>query len=114
MPSPKKCEIIAHLSNDVCHDNETYSIADPPFCHYFLQWIRTVSKLPHGQIITIDGKKLHRSYHPECGQKALTMVSAWATTNGVVLGQPKVIPELLQLLSKCKLPVIAIISARSF
>lgn len=77
------------------------------FRRCFLVWIRAVSKLTHGQIVAIDGKKLRRSYDRSCGQKALIMVSAWATTNGVVLGQlkvraksneMKVIPELLKLL----------------
>ena len=77
------------------------------FRRCFLVWIRAVSKLTHGQIVAIDGKKLRRSHDRSCGKKALIMVSAWATTNGVVLGQlkvnaksneMKVIPELLQLL----------------
>lgn len=77
------------------------------FRQCFLKWVRSVSQLTHGQIVAIDGKKLRRSHHLGCSQKALTLVSAWATANGVVLGQQKVksksnemkvIPELLQLL----------------
>lgn len=77
------------------------------FRRCFLTWIRAVSKLTHGQIVAIDGKTLRRSHDRSCGKKALTMVSAWATANGVVLGQlkvkaksneMKVIPELLKLL----------------
>lgn len=77
------------------------------FRRCFLVWIRAVSKLTHGQIIAIDGKKLRRSHDRSCGKQALSMVSAWATANGVVLGQlkvnaksneMKVIPELLKLL----------------
>ncbi len=77
------------------------------FRRCFLTWIRAVSKLTHGQIVAIDGKKLRRSQDRSCGKKALILVSAWATANGVVLGQlkvnaksneMKVIPELLKLL----------------
>jgi predicted transposase YbfD/YdcC len=73
----------------------------------FLSWIRAVTKLTQGQIVAIDGKKLRRSHDRSCGKKALIMVSAWATANGVVLGQlkvpaksneMKVIPELLKVL----------------
>lgn len=77
------------------------------FRRCFLAWIRAVNKLTHGQIGAIDGKKLRRSHDRSCGKKARIMVSAWATANGVVLGQlkvnaksnaMKVIPELLTLL----------------
>lgn len=77
------------------------------FRRCFLVWVRAVSKLTYGQIVAIDGKKLRRSHDRSCGKKALMMVSAWATANGVVLGQlkvnaksneMKVIPELLKLL----------------
>lgn len=77
------------------------------FRRCFLHWIRAVRKLTQGQIVAIDGKKLRRSHDRACGKHALTMVSAWATANRVVLGQlrvnaksneMKVIPELLKLL----------------
>jgi hypothetical protein len=77
------------------------------FRRCFLVWVRAVSKLTHGPIVAIDGKKLRRSHDRSCGKKALIMVSAWASLNGVVLGQlkvnaqsneMKVIPELLKLL----------------
>lgn len=77
------------------------------FRRCFLSWIRAISKLTHGQIVALDGKKLRRSHDRACGKQALTLVSAWATTNRVVLGQlkvnaksneMKVIPELLRLL----------------
>jgi predicted transposase YbfD/YdcC len=77
------------------------------FRRCFLAWIRAVTKLTQGQIVAIDGKKLRRSHDHTCGKKALILVSAWATANGVVLGQlkvnaksneMKVIPELLKVL----------------
>ena len=92
------------------HDTfrRVFILLDPKqFRRCFLAWIHAVSKLTQGQIVAIDGKKLRRSHERGCGKKALSMVSAWATANGVVLGQlkvnaksneMKVIPELLQLL----------------
>ncbi|MBD0313985.1 MAG: ISAs1 family transposase [Microcoleus sp. T3-bin5] len=92
------------------HDTfrRVFILLDPKqFRRCFLAWVRAVSKLTHGQIVAIDGKKLRRSQDRSCGQKALSLVSAWATANGVVLGQlkvqaksneMKVIPELLKLL----------------
>lgn len=92
------------------HDTfgRVFALLDPKqFRRCFLSWIQAVSKLTQGQIVAIDGKKLRRSHDRRCGKKALIMVSAWATANGLVLGQlkvnaqsneMKVIPELLQLL----------------
>jgi predicted transposase YbfD/YdcC len=73
----------------------------------FMEWIQAVDKLTQGQIIAGDGKTLRRSHDRSEGKKALQMVSAWASANGVVLGQMKVedqsneitaIPELLDAL----------------
>ena len=71
----------------------------------FLQWMQAVSRLTEGEIIAIDGKRLRRSHDKAAGKAAIHMVSAWATTNRLVLGQVKVdeksneitaIPELLR------------------
>ena len=57
--------------------------------------------------MAIDGKTLRRSYDKRSGKSAIHVVGAWATKNGVVLGQVKVddksneitaIPELLDML----------------
>ena len=73
----------------------------------FLNWVRAVYQVTEGQVVPIDGKKLRRSHDRSNDQQAIWMVSAWASENGLVLGQVKVddksneitaIPELLQLL----------------
>jgi predicted transposase YbfD/YdcC len=73
----------------------------------FVKWIQAVDKLTEGQVVAVDGKTLRRSHDRREGKKALQMVSAWACTNGVVLGQRKVddesneitaVPELLDTL----------------
>jgi predicted transposase YbfD/YdcC len=72
-----------------------------------MDWIEAVEELTEGQVIAIDGKTLRRSHDRSRGKKALQMVSAWASANGLVLGQRKVdgesneitaVPELLDAL----------------
>ena len=74
----------------------------------FMSWIGSVFKVTEGQVIAIDGKEMHGSKSAKLGRKAIDMVSAWATTNQLVLGQQKVdeksneitaIPKLLKLLN---------------
>lgn len=70
-------------------------------------------------MVAIDGKSLRNSYDKNSDQSAIQMVSAWATTNKLVLGQVKVneksneitaIPELLKVLelSGCLVTIDAI------
>ena len=71
----------------------------------FLKWMRAISQLSLGEIVALDGKQLRRSHDKGDGKAAIHMVSAWATSNRLVLGQVKVddksneitaIPELLR------------------
>lgn len=73
----------------------------------FLNWVRAVMQVTHGQVVAIDGKKVRRSHDGRLGTSAIWMVSAWAAANRVVLGQIKVaeksneitaIPQLLAVL----------------
>ena len=73
----------------------------------FLDWVRSVAQLTHGEIVAIDGKQLCGSADEAKGKDAIRMVSAWACANRLVLAQRKVdeksneitaIPTLLQLL----------------
>ncbi len=73
----------------------------------FLQWVNAVFARTTGKVIAIDGKTLRRSYDRKSKKAALPMVSAWATTNHLVLGQVAVdehsneitaIPHLLDVL----------------
>jgi predicted transposase YbfD/YdcC len=73
----------------------------------FVAWMKHTAKLTDGEVVAIDGKRLRRSFDKASDKAAIHMVSAWATTNGVVLGQVKVddksneitaIPKLLQVL----------------
>lgn len=78
------------------------------FQRSFMRWIERVFTVTKGQVIAIDGKTVRRSHDKAIGKDAIHMVSAWASANGITLGQRKVdeksneitaIPELLQLLN---------------
>lgn len=86
------------------------ALAPAQFEECFRNWMTAVSSVTKGQIIPIDGKQLRRSYDSEEGKAAIHLVSAWASDNGVVLGQVAVddksneitaIPQLLDALDIC-------------
>jgi predicted transposase YbfD/YdcC len=74
----------------------------------FLNWVQAAFSVSDGQVVAIDGKQLRRSHDHHLGKAAIYMVSAWASTNHVTLGQRKVdeksneitaIPGLLRVLA---------------
>lgn len=93
------------------HDTfgDVFARLDPEeFQHCFTAWVQAVVKLSAGQVVAIDGKTLRGSSDTVLGKRAIHMVSAWASTNGIVLGQVKVddksneitaIPALLEVLA---------------
>jgi len=73
----------------------------------FSRWVEAVFRVTKGQVVAMDGKTVRRSHDQTIGQDAIPMVSAWASQNGMALGQRKVddksneitaIPELPRLL----------------
>lgn len=77
------------------------------FKNSFMNWINAISKLTKEEIISIDGKTLRRSHDKSNGKSAIHIISAWASANGIVIGQRKTddksneitaIPELLKML----------------
>jgi predicted transposase YbfD/YdcC len=74
-----------------------------------IQWLQGVRQAAPagGEVIAIDGKTLRRTFDRARGLGALHLVSAWATANGLALGQVAVgaksneitaIPQLVELL----------------
>lgn len=55
----------------------------------FIHWVEGVFRVSKGQVIAIDGKTLRRSHDRSIGKDAIHMVNAWATRNGIALGQWK-------------------------
>lgn len=83
------------------------SLAPEQFQSCFLKWMQAVNSRAKGELIAIDGKVLRSSYNRDDRQSTIHMVSAFASANGMVLGQVKTdaksneitaIPELLALL----------------
>jgi predicted transposase YbfD/YdcC len=93
------------------HDTfgRVFALLDPDeFRRCFLSWAQAVVGAPGDQVVAIDGKTLRRSHDRRGGKGALHLVSAWATANGLVIGQVATdaksneitaIPALLKLLA---------------
>jgi predicted transposase YbfD/YdcC len=99
------------LPNDIpSHDTigRVIALLDPrQFQSCFLRWVQEICHLLPGEVVAIDGKTLRHSFDTELAQSPIHIVSAWATSNRVVLGQIKVndksneitaIPELIDAL----------------
>lgn len=94
-------------SHDVL--GKVFAALDPEaFSRCFVSWIDSIAKITPGEVVSIDGKTLCGSVDKANGRSALHVVSAFATANGLCLGQVAVgsksneitaIPELLELLA---------------
>ena len=92
------------------HDtfNRVFAALDPKeFNTRFLRWVKALHPLEQNEIVNIDGKTVRHSYDSVNKKPAIHVVSAWANSAGITLGQVKVdektneitaIPELLELL----------------
>lgn len=90
------------------HDtfNRVFSAIDPyAFMECFSQWVQELCPNLNDEVVAIDGKALRRALNE--GESIPYIVSAWASSNGLVLGQVKVneksneitaVPELLRVL----------------
>jgi predicted transposase YbfD/YdcC len=93
------------------HDTfgRVFAALDPEaFRAAFLAWVATVADLLPGDVIAIDGKTLRHTFDTAADKAAIHMVSAWATAQGLCLGQVKTdaksneitaIPKLLDVLA---------------
>jgi predicted transposase YbfD/YdcC len=72
----------------------------------FVSWTEALRESIDGDIVSIDGKTLRRSFDQASAKGAIHMVSAWANANRLVFGQRKVddksneitaIPQLLRM-----------------
>lgn len=104
-------ETFLELPNGIpSHDTfgRFYAALDPEaFSRCFTKWIQSVAEVTEGEVVALDGKTLRRSFDRASSKAAIHMVSAWASQNGVVLGQVKTdeasneitaIPKLLEIL----------------
>ena len=83
------------------------AIEPEQFHECFIRWMSSIHTLTDGQVIAIDGKTLRGSYDREDRASTIHMVSAYASSNKLVLGQLKTdqksneitaIPELIKML----------------
>ncbi len=93
-----------------CHDTfaRLFARLDPQKLQTcFINWVKSISKLITGDVISIDGKALRHSFDNQNDKRMIHMVSAWLSSQRLVLGQVKVheksneitaIPELLKVL----------------
>src|ERR687885_2817943 len=93
------------------HDTfgRVFAALDPEqFQTCFLAWVQAAAAICEDQIVALDGKTLRRSHDRSKGKAAIHMVSAWASSNRLVLGQVKVdeksneitaLPALLKVLA---------------
>lgn len=78
------------------HDTfgRVFSILDSEqFESCFCAWIKSLSIDVNSEVIAIDGKTLRGSGNRRKGKKALHLVSAWASNQGLLLGQVKTTDE---------------------
>jgi predicted transposase YbfD/YdcC len=77
------------------------------FAVCLFQWTQALHEATGGKVLAIDGKTARRSFAKKAGKAALHLVTAWASENGLTLGQVAceeksneitAIPELLKLL----------------
>lgn len=90
------------------HDtfNRVFAALDPQqFLDCFLRWTQSLRQAVAQEIVALDGKALRRALHKD--QSVKYVVSAWAESNNLVLGQLKVadksneitaLPQLLRVL----------------
>jgi len=90
------------------HDtfNRVFQALDPKqFLECFLRWTQSLREAIPQEVVALDGKALRRAMNKS--QTPRYVVSAWAESNGLVLGQLKVdeksneitaVPELLRVL----------------
>jgi predicted transposase YbfD/YdcC len=74
------------------HDTfgRVFALLDPnQFAECFCQWTQSLRRSFAQEIVAIDGKTVRRSHDRSNGKSAIHMVSAWASENGLVLGQIK-------------------------
>ena len=84
------------------------SLIDPQqFEQCLLKWVNSQIQLGDDEVVPIDGKTLKRSHDKAKGQDAIEIVSAWAASQRLTLGQVKVakgsneitaVPQVLDLL----------------
>ncbi|MCL4788654.1 MAG: ISAs1 family transposase [Verrucomicrobia bacterium] len=64
-------------------------LAMEKFSAVFLHWTQSLRQVVGAEVVALDGKTVRRSFDVAKSQSAIHLVSAWASTNRLVLGQIK-------------------------
>jgi DDE_Tnp_1-associated len=76
------------------HDtfNRVFRLLDPAvFGRCLVSWTRALAELTAGEVVALDGKSVRRAFDTAMGEsRPLHLVSAFATANGLCLGQRQV------------------------
>lgn len=82
------------LSNGIpSHDTfrRVFMLLSPEkFSSVFLSWTQSLRQAVGAEVVALDGKTVRRSFDSAKGQSAIHLVSVWASTNRLVIGQIKV------------------------
>ncbi|MBK1720398.1 ISAs1 family transposase [Thiocystis violacea] len=70
-----------------CIANVVSRLTPKGFGECFRSWTQAVAESSGGQVVAVDGKRARGSRDRRRGRSALHMVSAWACSNRLVLGQ---------------------------
>jgi len=99
-------------SHDTCR--RVCLLLDPQqYAAVFLRWTQSLRAAVGAEVVALDGKTLRRSFAPAKGRGPLPLVSAWASANGLILGQIATaaksneitaVPELLRALELAGCP----------
>ncbi|GGI85814.1 hypothetical protein GCM10009332_23880 [Shewanella gelidii] len=65
------------------------TIEPEQFHECFISWMLSEHTLTEGQLVAIDGKTIRGSYNREDRTSTIHMISAYASSNKLVLGQLK-------------------------
>jgi len=88
------------------HDtfNRFFSVLDSSkFENIFRKWVKSISKKITNEVISIDGKTI-RGAKAHGKKSPIHMVSAWASSNDLILGQLKVNEKSNELRSTSRIP----------
>jgi predicted transposase YbfD/YdcC len=73
------------------------------FFECFSEWIKAINLPVEKEVIALDGKTLKGSHNRKHGKQALHMVSAWATSQRLLLGQLKTLDKSNEITALPKL-----------
>ena len=85
---PREERTRLHTLEDILVIGLCAALDPKKFLEVFMRWTPSLRQAVAEEIVAIDGKALRRAL--DAGESPKVIVSAWAASNGLVLGQQKV------------------------